>query len=78
MQSAEEWYLTHQDVDPPLSILNENIDSLCRLVLKKQNPPFWITREQAISQTIQEIKSLLDEIEKHGNRWVFEDEEHQS
>ena len=75
MQSAEEWYLTHQDVDPPLSILNEEIARLCRLVLKKQNPPFWTTREQAISQTIREIKATLDDIEKHGNKWVYEEEE---
>ena len=76
MVTAKEWlYINHQDSDPPLSILKEDIDSLCRLVLKKYNPPNWTTREQAISQTIREIKSLLDEIEKYGNRWVYEVEE---
>ena len=75
MQSAEEWYLTHQDVDPPLSILKENIDRLCWLVLKSKNIPFWVTRERAISQTIREIKATLDDIEKHGNKWVYEEEE---
>ena len=75
LTAAEWWYINHQDTDPPLSILNEDIDRLCRLVLKKDNPPFWTTREQAISQTIREIKSLLDEIEKHGNKWVYEEEE---
>ena len=76
MVTAKEWwYINHQDVDLPLSILNENIDSLRRLVLKKDNTPFWITREQAISQTIREIKATLDDIEKHGNKWVYEEEE---
>ena len=74
MVTAKEWwYINHQDTDPPLSILNEYIDSLCRLVLKSKNIPFWVTREQAISQTIREIKATLDDIEKHGNKWVYEE-----
>lgn len=77
LTAAEWWYINHQDTDPPLSILDEQINDLCNLVLKKENTsfPHWTTREEAISQTIREIKSLLDEIEKHGNRWVYPSEE---
>ena len=59
--------------DNPLSNLSEEIDALCRLLDKNSVIPFWMTREQGISKTVESIKELLDHIEKHGNSWAFEE-----
>ena len=88
LTDKELWYIFHQDTDPPLSILDESINDLSRLVLEpkkfvkqlESRYPFWTKEDaeeatkRAISQTIREIKDTLDVIEKHGNKWVYEEE----
>ena len=87
LTDKELWYIFNQDTDPPLSILDESINDLRKLVLEPKKfikqllskYPFWTKEDakeatkRAISQTIREIKDTLDAIEKHGNKWVYED-----
>ena len=58
-----------QDVDPPLSILNEEVARFSRIVLGGKALPFWVTKEQAIHELVDGIMSVLHHIERHGNSW---------
>ena len=59
----------------PLECLAEDTKNLANMVCDENYPlPFWLTKKEAIKETVEAIIDCVNHISEHGNNWTDEHE----